>query len=107
MAKGCRADTLNGLSGMGDLCLTCSSTMSRNFKFGFLIAQGLNGSQAKDRIGMVVEGAYTCVSALQISEQLNIPMPITEAVHQIVYQNMKPIEAVRILMKRDIKEEHL
>lgn len=107
VARGCRADTLNGLSGMGDLCLTCSSTMSRNFKFGYLMAQGLNGEQAKDRIGMVVEGAYTCVSALQLSEQLNIPMPITEAVYQIVYQNMRPIEAVRILMKRDIKEEHL
>lgn len=107
VARGCRADTLNGLSGMGDLCLTCSSTMSRNFRFGYLIAQGLNGEQAKDRIGMVVEGAYTCVSALQLSEQLNIPMPITEAVHQIIYQNMKPIEAVRNLMKRDIKEEHL
>ncbi len=107
VARGCRADTLNGLSGMGDLCLTCSSTMSRNFRFGYLIAQGLNSEQAKERIGMVVEGAYTCISALQLSEQLNIPMPITEAVHQIVYQNMKPLEAVRILMKRDIKEEHL
>jgi glycerol-3-phosphate dehydrogenase (NAD(P)+) len=107
VARGCRADTLNGLSGLGDLCLTCSSAMSRNFKFGYLIAQGLNSEQAKEKIGMVVEGAYTCVSALQLSEQLNIPMPITEAVHQIIYQNMKPVEAVRILMKRDIKEEHL
>lgn len=107
VARGCRADTLNGLSGLGDLCLTCSTTMSRNYKFGYLIAQGLNSEQAKERIGMVVEGAYTCVSALQLSQQLNIPMPITEVVYHIVYENMKPLDAVRSLMKRDIKEEHL
>lgn len=107
VARGCRAETLNGLSGMGDLCLTCSGTMSRNFKFGHLLAQGLTTEQAKEKIGMVVEGAYTAVSALQLSEQLNIPMPISEAVHHIIYQNLKPLDAVRLLMKRDIKEEHL
>ncbi len=107
VARGCRSDTLYGLSGMGDLCVTCSSTMSRNYRFGYLLAQGLSSEQAKDQIGMVVEGAYTCVSALQLSKQLNIPMPITEAVHQIVYQNMKPKDAVRALMQREIKEEHL
>jgi hypothetical protein len=55
----------------------------------------------------VVEGAYTCVSALQLSEQYNIQLPITETVNKIVYENMKPIDAVQALMQRTIKEEHL
>ena len=81
--------------------------MSRNYKFGFLIAQGSIPTRRRRGSEWFVEGAYTCVSALQLCEQLNIPMPITEAVHQILYQNMKPLDAVRNLMKRDIKEEHL
>ena len=56
---------------------------------------------------MVVEGAYTCVSALQLSQQQKIPMPITEQVHRILFEDLAPAEAVRGLMKRAIKEEHL
>jgi glycerol-3-phosphate dehydrogenase (NAD(P)+) len=107
VAKGCQADTLNGLSGMGDLCVTCSSLISRNCRFGYLMAQGLNPKEAQKKIGMVVEGAYTCLSALQLSKQLGIPMPITETVYKIVYENMAPSQAVQKLMARTIKEEHL
>jgi glycerol-3-phosphate dehydrogenase (NAD(P)+) len=56
---------------------------------------------------MVVEGAYTCVSALQLGQQQQIPMPITEHVHQILFEGLAPADAVRGLMKRVIKEEHL
>lgn len=107
VARGCKADTINGLSGMGDLCVTCSSLISRNYRFGHLIAQGLTPAQAQEKIDMVVEGVYTCVSALQLSKQLDVPMPITETIYKIVYDNMKPIDAVHALMQRTIKEEHL
>jgi glycerol-3-phosphate dehydrogenase (NAD(P)+) len=105
IARGCASDTLNGLSGMGDLCMTCSSTISRNFRFGFLLAKGLSPSESEAEIKTVVEGAYTCVSALQLSKQLNIPMPITENVYKIIYEKLKPKEAVKLLMQRPIKEE--
>lgn len=107
VCNGCMADTLNGLSGMGDFVLTCNSIMSRNFRFGHLLAQGMDSKEAQEKIGMVVEGAYTCLSALQLSKQYAVPMPITEMVYRIVYEGMPPIEAVQVLMQRTIKEEHL
>lgn len=107
VARGCRPETLNGLSGMGDLCLTCSSILSRNYRFGNLLAQGLSPKEAETKIQMVVEGVYTCVSTLQLSKQSNVTMPITETVYKIVYEGMKPTDAVKSLMQRAIKEEHL
>lgn len=107
VAQGCRQETLNGLSGMGDVCLTCGSLISRNCRFGYLLAQGLSPQEAQKKIGMVVEGAYTCVSALQISKQMHIPMPITETVHKIIYEGLSIRNAVQLLMERTIKEEHL
>jgi glycerol-3-phosphate dehydrogenase (NAD(P)+) len=105
--KGCKAETLNGLSGLGDLCVTCLSKLSRNYSFGRLIAEGLDPQEAKEKIGMVVEGAYTCVSALQLGKKAGIPTPITEAVYGILYEHLDPQEAVRSLLQRAIKEEHL
>lgn len=107
VAKGCRAETLSGLSGMGDLCVTCSSLISRNCRFGYLLAEGMSPEEAQKKIGTVVEGAYTCVSALQISKQLHIPMPITETIYKIIYEGMTLEKAVQKLMERTIKEEHL
>lgn len=107
VASGCQSTTINGLAGMGDLCLTCSSSMSRNFRFGTLLAQGSSAEEAQSGIGMVVEGAYTCVSALQLSKQYQVDLPIAEAVYQIIYQALRPVDAVSALMQRTIKEEHL
>lgn len=107
VARGSKAETLYGLSGMGDVCLTCGSMISRNCRFGYLLAQGLTPKQAEEEIEMVVEGVYTCVSALQISKQVDIDMPIAETVYKIIYENMRPIDAARALMQRTIKEEHL
>lgn len=107
VAKGCKTETLYGLSGMGDLCLTCSSIMSRNYRFGHLLAEANSPEKAKEKIGMVVEGAYTCVSALQLSKECGVEMPITEAVNSIIDGDISPKEAVSLLMKRTIKEEHL
>jgi glycerol-3-phosphate dehydrogenase (NAD(P)+) len=105
--KGCNPETLNGLSGLGDLCVTCLSKLSRNYSFGRLIAEGLDPQSAKEKIGMVVEGAYTCVSALQLGRKSSIAIPITEAVHSIIYEHLNPQQAVRALLQRAIKEEHL
>lgn len=107
VARGCKAETLSGLSGMGDICLTCGSLISRNCRFGYLLAQGMTPKEAENKIEMVVEGAYTCVSALQLSHQLNVSMPITEIIYKIIYENMRPLDAVQALMMRTIKEEHL
>lgn len=105
--KGCRAETLNGLAGMGDLCVTCLSKLSRNYMFGRLIAEGLSPDAAREKIGMVVEGAYTCVSALQLAQKSQVKVPITEAVYSILYEGMNPRDAVKALLQRAIKEEHL
>lgn len=107
VTKGCKPETLNGLSGMGDLCVTCLSQLSRNYMFGRKIAEGQNPQLAQENIGMVVEGAYTCVSALQLAKEANIPVPITQAVYSILYEQIDPRDAVKTLLQRAIKEEHL
>lgn len=107
VTKGCRAETLNGLSGLGDLCVTCLSTLSRNYTFGRLLADGIGAVGAQAQIGMVVEGAYTCVSARQLAHQAHIEVPITEAVYAILYEGLDPRDAVKALLQRAIKEEHL
>lgn len=107
VAKGCRPETMYGLAGMGDVCLTCGSLLSRNCRFGYLLAQGMTPQEAQKKIGMVVEGAYTCVSALQLSAQTHIPMPITETVYKIIYEGLPIKKAVQLLMERSIKQEHL
>ncbi|NGX39870.1 MAG: Glycerol-3-phosphate dehydrogenase [NAD(P)+] [Chlamydiae bacterium] len=105
--KGCLPETLNGLSGMGDLCVTCLSTLSRNYMFGRKIAEGLSPEKARAAIGMVVEGVYTCVSALQLGKKHEIPVPITQAIYSIIYEDLNPRDAVKSLLQRAIKEEHL
>lgn len=107
VACGGQPETLYGLSGVGDLCVTCTSMTSRNFKFGYLLAQGKSPEEAQKEIGMVVEGAYTSVSALQLGKELGVSLPISETVHQILFERLAPKDAVQVLMKRAIKEEQL
>jgi glycerol-3-phosphate dehydrogenase (NAD(P)+) len=107
VTKGCNPETLNGLSGLGDLCVTCLSKLSRNYTFGNLIAEGLSGEAAKERIGMAVEGAYTCVSAIQLGKKSQIPVPISEEVYDVIYGGENPRNAVKSLLQRVIKEERL
>lgn len=107
LARGCKSETISGLAGMGDLCVTCQSSISRNFRFGSLLAQNFSSEEAQKQIGMVVEGAYTCVSALQLCEKYQVTMPITETVYKIIYERMRPLDAVTALMQRTVKEEHL
>ena len=107
LVKNCKPETLNGLSGMGDLCVTCLSTHSRNYRYGRLIAEGLSPSEARREIGMAVEGVYSCVSATELGRKFDVPVPISEATFAIIYEGMHPKEAVQSLLQRSIKEEHL
>lgn len=107
VTKGCQPETLNGLSGLGDLCVTCLSTLSRNYMFGYHIAEGMTPEESREKIGMVVEGIYTSVSALQLGKKHSIPVPITQGVYSIIYENLNPLDAVKSLLQRAIKEEHL
>ena len=107
VVKQCKPETLNGLSGMGDLCVTCMSRHSRNYRFGRLIAEGFSPEGARQKIGMACEGVYTCVSARALGRQHRIPITITEATYAIIYENLDPREAVKALLQRAIKEEHL
>jgi glycerol-3-phosphate dehydrogenase (NAD(P)+) len=107
ITKNANPKTLNGLSGLGDLSVTCLSKLSRNYQFGHLIAQGHNAERAKELIGMVIEGAYTCISALELAKQSQIAVPITQAIYSILNEGLNPKEAVRDLLQRTVKEEHL
>jgi len=107
LVKNCNPETLNGLSGMGDLCVTCMSRHSRNYRYGRLIAEGFSPEGARQKIGMAVEGIYSCVSAYELGRKHKVPVPITEATYDIIYKGLDPREAVRNLLTRAIKEEHL
>jgi glycerol-3-phosphate dehydrogenase (NAD(P)+) len=107
VTKGCKPETLHGLAGMGDLCVTCLSTFSRNYQFGRLIAEGLAPEAAKKKIGMVVEGMYTCLSAIQLAKKGGIELPITETVYKVLFEGLHPADAVVLLMQRATKEEHI
>lgn len=107
LALGARQETLNGLSGMGDLILTCSSSLSRNYSFGKLLAQGKSNEEAKEQIGMVVEGSYAAASTFALAQKLGVPMPISEAIYLIINENLSPKMALQQLMQRQVKEEHL
>lgn len=107
VALGCRPETISGLAGMGDLCMTCSSPLSRNYLFGQKLIKGTSPQTAMAEIGMVVEGAFTCQAAYKLSQKLGIEMPITEGLYKILQGDMKVEEAIPHLMQRQVKEEHL
>ncbi len=99
--------TLYGLSGLGDLYLTCSSPLSRNFRFGRLLSEGVSKNDAEKLIGMVIEGASTAIAAFELSQQYDISMPITTAVYNVIHGTVTAKDAVNMLMQRLVKEEKL
>lgn len=98
-------NTLYGLSGLGDLIVTCLSEHSRNRKAGFLIGQGKNIEEAKKEVGMTIESIDNIEVAKILCKKLKVSMPIVDAVYDILYNNLNPDEAVKILMTRDRKME--
>ncbi|WP_411170481.1 NAD(P)H-dependent glycerol-3-phosphate dehydrogenase [Clostridium sp. MB05] len=105
MKLGGKAETFLGLTGMGDLIVTCTSLHSRNRKAGFLIGEGKTTDQAINEVGMVVEGIKACKAFYELKEDLNIEMPITDILYKILFQNKNPKEAVVDLMERERKNE--
>lgn len=105
VAMGAEIETFIGLSGIGDLIVTCASMHSRNRRAGILIGKGYTKDQAMEEVQMVVEGVFSAKAALKLSEKYNVEMPIVYQVNEILFNNKKPDLAVRDLMLRDKKIE--
>ena len=106
VAMGANTETLNGLSGIGDLIVTCASRHSRNRKAGMLIGRGYSMQQAMDEVKMVVEGVYSAKAAIALAKKYEINMPIIEQVNAVLFENQPAKDAVMELMLRDKKAEH-
>ena len=102
---GGKEETFYGLSGLGDLIVTCLSEHSRNRKAGYLIGQGKTLEETKKEVGMVIESVDNIEVAYELGKLHNIEMPIVETVYKVLYENLDPQEAVKTLMTRDKKME--
>lgn len=105
MAMGAKPDTFYGLSGIGDLIVTCASQHSRNRRAGYLMGQGKTMQEAMEQVHMVVEGVYSAKAGLELSRKFQVEMPIIEQVNQVLFEGKAPGEAVKELMVRDKKIE--
>ncbi len=101
VAMGGKYSTFSGLSGIGDLIVTCTSKHSRNRSAGYLIGQGKTYTEAMDEVKMVVEGVYSAKAALALSKKYNISMPIVEQVNKVLFEDIPAREAVMSLLLRD------
>ena len=104
VAMGGRPETFAGLSGIGDLVVTCTSMHSRNRRFGILLGQGMDIDSALEKIGMVVEGYTTQEAATELALKYNVEMPITTTLHRLLKGETSAEECIRLLMGR--KEKH-
>ena len=102
---GAKAETMTGLSGLGDLLLTCSSTQSRNYAFGHAIGEGISVADALARSKGVVEGAFTATIAHTLAARYVIDMPIVDAVHAIVDEGGSPDQEIARLLARPAGKE--
>lgn len=106
VSLGGQKDTFYGLSGLGDLIVTCLSDHSRNRRAGKLIGQGKTIEETRQEVGMTIESLDNIVVAHELGKIHNIEMPIVEAVYGILYNGLKPEEAVNALMNRAKKDEN-
>lgn len=105
ISLGANPHTFNGLSGIGDLIVTCTSMHSRNRRAGILIGEGKSMEEACNEVGQVVEGVKTVKSAYKLAKIKNIEMPITNALYKVLYEGYDPNKAVYELMTRENKDE--
>ncbi len=105
-AMGGRAETFSGLTGIGDLIVTCASMHSRNRRAGILIGKGYTMEEAMAEVKMVVEGVYSAKAALSLAKKYGVQIPIIEQVNQVLFEGKAADEAVKDLMLRDKKLEH-
>lgn len=104
-ALGARRETFMGLSGIGDLVLTCTDDQSRNRRFGLRLAQGASVDESREAIGQVVEGYYAARAVRLVAARLNVELPIVEQIYRIIYEGLAPREAVAALMNRPLVPE--
>jgi glycerol-3-phosphate dehydrogenase (NAD(P)+) len=102
---GARSDTFAGLSGIGDLLLTCTGALSRNYTVGKKIGEGKKAEEIISEMRMVAEGVKTAKSVYNLSQKLKVEMPICHEIYRILYEDDSPLTAVRRLMTRDLKNE--
>ena len=102
---GAKLETFAGLSGIGDLIVTCASVHSRNRRAGYLMGQGYTMKQAMDEVQMVVEGVYSAKAAKALAEKYNVEMPIIMEVNKLLFENKPASEAVKDLMQREKQGE--
>lgn len=105
MKMGARAETFYGLSGIGDLIVTCASVHSRNRRAGYLMGKGYTMEQAMEEVKMVVEGVYSAKAAKQLAQKYEVEMPIINEVNNVLFEGKAAGEAVMDLMLRDKKVE--
>jgi glycerol-3-phosphate dehydrogenase (NAD(P)+) len=102
---GAHPETFLGLAGIGDLVITSTSRLSRNYRVGLALAQGCPLEQILNEIGMVAEGVRTCRSALRLAGRLDLELPITRQVHAVLFEGRDPRDAVLELMRRPLRPE--
>ena len=104
-ALGARPETFSGLSGLGDLVLTCTGDLSRNRSVGIKLGQGQNLQEITDNMKMVAEGVHTVKSAQRLKTQLNIQASIIDETYQVLYEDKPPEQALKDLMNVEISSE--
>lgn len=102
---GGKKETFSGLTGIGDLVVTCTSMHSRNRRAGILIGQGKSRQEAVQEVNMVVEGITACRAFYNLKNNLGVEMPITDALYKVIFEGKNPKQAVYELMTRDRKNE--
>lgn len=105
LAMGANFETICGLTGIGDLIVTCASMHSRNRRAGILIGQGKSMQEAMDEVKMVVEGVYSAKAAMGLAKKYDVQLPIIEQVNMVLFEGKKAADAVKDLMLRDKKIE--
>ena len=103
---GGKIETFTGLTGIGDLIVTCASVHSRNRKAGYLIGQGMSMQEAMDEVKMVVEGVYSAKAAAKLAQKYEVSMPIVDEVNAVLFEGKSPAEAVNDLMMRESRSEN-
>ena len=102
---GGKYETFSGLSGMGDLMVTCTSKHSRNRNAGFLIGKGKTADEAMKEVNQVVEGVYSAKAALKLGQKYNVELPIIEKVNEVLFEGKTAKEAMLDLLIREKTEE--
>ncbi|MDE6566777.1 MAG: NAD(P)H-dependent glycerol-3-phosphate dehydrogenase [Lachnospiraceae bacterium] len=106
VAMGAKPETFAGLSGIGDLIVTCTSTHSRNHNAGYLIGQGYTMQAAMDEVKQVVEGVYSAKAARKLAEKYQVSMPIVEGINKVLFEGLSAQKAMGLLLTRDRCNEY-